>query len=831
MALLVPAIAEAQRRPVLPSITLPHPYYYRELYLPQLTTGPSAVTWSPRGDEVVYSMRGSLWRQRLHSDTAVQVTDGPGYHYQPDWSPDGNVVAFVRRTSEALQLCALDLRTGVTTVLADSGAHVEPRFSPKGDRIAWVRLGDRAHVSVARFSGTTLSHIERVTEERDSGLPRYYYSRWDHYLSPTWSPQGDALIVVSNRGRVWGTGGLWQVALGSVRPGPMRLVRDEETSWKARPDWAPDGKRVVWSSYAGRQWHQLFLTTAQGGEPFQLTYGDYDATNARWSPDGRRVAYISNERGNTSLWIVDVPGGARREIVARHARYLSPNGAVRVTVTDASGRSLPARLSVTHRDGRAYGPSDAWLHADDGFDRRQRAMEFTYFHADRPATVTLPVGEVVVEAMRGIEYEPVRRTVRVSPNTTTSVRISLSRIDDPASRGWISGDLHVHMNYGGTYRNTPQRLVGQARAEGLRVVENLIVNKESRIPDIGYFRGDPDPASTPDVLLKHDEEFHTSIWGHAGLLGLSEHLVLPNYAGYANTAAAALAPTNSDVLQRARAQGGVTGYVHPFDAWPQPADTTRSLTHAFPVDVALGLVDYYEALGFVDDFMPTQRVWYAALNCGIRLAAGAGTDAMANYASLRGPVGMNRVYVNVRAPLTHRAFLNGLKAGRTFATNGPLLEFTVGGRGPGAELIVPLGTRRVVAMVRMRSMVAVDHLEVVHNGRVVRTLDLAGDRRRADARVDLEVDGSGWFLLRAWSAEAKHPVLDLHPMATTSPVYVRVGDQAVHSSEDGRFFLQWIDRLGSAAKSGTWNNQGELAAYQARLDSARAVFDRCRAAP
>ena len=39
--------SSAQRDPVLKQIDLPHPYYYREMYLPQLTTGPSAAAWAP----------------------------------------------------------------------------------------------------------------------------------------------------------------------------------------------------------------------------------------------------------------------------------------------------------------------------------------------------------------------------------------------------------------------------------------------------------------------------------------------------------------------------------------------------------------------------------------------------------------------------------------------------------------------------------------------------------------------------------------------------------------------------------------------------------------
>src|ERR1700742_4690360 len=98
MMLAVLAIApgaNAPRKPVLQQLQLPHPYYYREMYLPQLTSGPSSVTWSPDSSEVIYSMGGSLWRQSIDSKSAQQLTDGMGYDYQPDWSPDGKSVVYV----------------------------------------------------------------------------------------------------------------------------------------------------------------------------------------------------------------------------------------------------------------------------------------------------------------------------------------------------------------------------------------------------------------------------------------------------------------------------------------------------------------------------------------------------------------------------------------------------------------------------------------------------------------------------------------------------------------------------------------------------------------
>src|SRR6185436_14047831 len=148
-------------------------------------------------------------------------------------------------------------------------------------------------------------------------------------------------------------------------------------------------------------------------------------------------------------------------------------------------------LSVTAADGRSFAPDDAWRHADEAFVRGEQAFEHGYFHARGRAAVTVPAGGVTVTACRGPEYAVARPELSLAAGETRSLRITLRRLDDLPARGWWGGDLHVHMNYGGHYRNTPAHLARQARAEGLHVVENLVVNKEQRIPDIAYWRPDP----------------------------------------------------------------------------------------------------------------------------------------------------------------------------------------------------------------------------------------------------------------------------------------------------------------------------------------------------
>lgn len=822
LLLLISAIsALAQRELVLKQIDLPHPYYYREMYLPQLTTGPSSVAWSPDSQSVVYSMAGSLWRQKLDSPVAEQLTAGPGFDYQPDWSHDGRWIVYASYQNDAIELWALDLTTSQKRQLTRGGAvNVEPRFSPGGKRLAFVStsFNRRFHIFAGQFSNGELMEVQRLTGENRSTLPRYYYSQFDHEISPVWSPDGSEILFVSNRGHIYGTGGFWRM---KAEPGaPAREIHYEETTWKARPDFSPDGKRLVYASYLGQPWHQLWAMPAQGGDAFPLSYGDYDNLNPRWSPDGSNIAFISNRGGNTSLWIQQAWGGGQTQLAAKERHYLKPMGTLSITVLDPSGQPTPARIFVTGEDGRAYAPDDAWMHADDSFVRTERPFEAHYFHTRGTAQLTVPAGRVDVQVMKGFEYRFEQASVLIAPSQHASVTTTLHPLAPPAH--WAGGDVHAHMNYGGAYRDTPANFVAQAAAENLNVVENLIVNKEQRIPDIAYFSPALDPASTSSTLLLHGQEYHTSYWGHLGLLNLTRHFLLPGYAAYPNTAAASLFPANANAADMAHQQQALVGYVHPFDAVPDPVKDA-SLTDELPADVALGKVDYIEVLGF-SDHKSTATVWYRLLNCGFRLPAAAGTDAMANFASLRGPVGLNRVYVQAPpGPLEIHSWLDALKHGRTFASNGPLLGLTLADRQIGEEVKLPAGTNQVKLTAWLRSLVPVDHLQLVCNGAVMR--DFSPQRDSADVEGTVTIDRSGWCVLRAWSDKPEFPVLDAYPYATTSPIYVTVEGSRAPPVEDATYFIAWIDRLIAAANANhDWNTEAEKTAVLNLLSYARMVY-------
>jgi len=170
-------------------------------------------------------------------------------------------------------------------------------------------------------------------------------------------------------------------------------------------------------------------------------------------------------------------------------------------------------------------------------------------------------------------------------------------------------------------------------------------------------------------------------------------------------------------------------------------------------------------------------------------------------------------------------WMAGLKRGHTFATNGPLLRFSLGGQAPGGEVKIP-NPQTIKFRAGLRSIVPVDHLEIVCNGAVAMSIPLNPSSDNVDASGGLNLSHSGWCLLRAWSEKSEYPVLDDYPYATTSPIYVQVAGKPAPPAEDAKYFVAWIDRLLANAQTHPgYNSDAEKKAVLDELNAARKIYE------
>ena len=468
----------------------------------------------------------------------------------------------------------------------------------------------------------------------------------------------------------------------------------------------------------------------------------------------------------------------------------SARTSARVRVTDSTGRYWPPE---EHNDGlilKMHGPehdqiAQRWFYADGGF------------------RVRVPAGKIRVAIRRGLEYSGIDEDIEIKPGSSLQKELKLTRWADMRERGWYSGDVHIH------YLD-PATALFESKAEDLHVASVLVFNQTGFISAREHFTGALDRISEPEHLIYYDEEFRNDTLGHIGLLRLKQ-LVDPISTGYLGTTRGWFfrsdifgnfevqpAPNSAnsaspdrlllEAMKTTHRQGGLVNWAHLRDELE------------FPLDAALGELDSIDILTNtrLHNALPS---WYHLLNCGLRLPATAGTD--------RGgpalPIGHQRTYVRLKEKFTYDSWIEGIRQGRSFVTNNPMLTLTVNGLDPGSEVQMT-GPGEVEILAEAVSRLPFQRLELVINGAVVRTenADATGLRARMHLRVPLQE--SAWIAARV-SGE-KHPEIIYYPhpqwskpvFAHTNPVYVRYRDQKIEKAESARYLLVRMAKLESWAR-------------------------------
>jgi hypothetical protein len=139
--------------------------------------------------------------------------------------------------------------------------------------------------------------------------------------------------------------------------------------------------------------------------------------------------------------------------------------------------------------------------------------------------------------------------------------------------------------------------------------------------------------------------------------------------------------------------------------------------------------------------------------------------------------------------------MEGIKAQRTFGTTGPLVFFTVNGKGPGEEVALRSDSPAPVQVkAEATSIALIEKLEVIVNGRVAQATAVSSDPHRLAFDGAVAVPDGGWVAIRVVGPSSKY-VTDSYAFALTSPVYVVRGGRRWTSADDAAFLGQVVDAI------------------------------------
>ena len=381
---------------------------------------------SPDGKQVAFAWDGEkrenfdIYVKDVGAKAPLRLTSNPAAEYHPAWSPDGRSIAFCRELSGRFEIWRISTQGGAERKLGESSACEGLSWSPDGKYLALVdkvapqapnciftqavetgekqRLTSPANELLGDFSprfspdGKTLAFRRASSSENNDvyvlpvgvggtadGAPRRLTYRKDAISGFDWTADGRGIVFLAGN-TLWiisASGGMperlavssddadtlsvsrrgsrlvyqrhlfdlniWRVDLRDPgrKPGnPVPFISSPKLDYQ--PSISPNGKRIAFVSErtGGRQ---IWICDADGSNSVQLTsFGGSFLYGPRWSPDGQVIGFTGPDGPKAHIYVVSAKGGKARRLISDSVEdewpYWSRDGKWLYFISDRSGR-------------------------------------------------------------------------------------------------------------------------------------------------------------------------------------------------------------------------------------------------------------------------------------------------------------------------------------------------------------------------------------------------------------------------------------------------------------------------------------------------------------
>lgn len=445
-----------------------------------------------------------------------------------------------------------------------------------------------------------------------------------------------------------------------------------------------------------------------------------------------------------------------------------------ITLVDATtGDPLPGMVRIRGAGGEGIAGPEELLDRGQGVEETGEIHDWRVL--PKSTSVAVPAAPLTIAAISGLETELAESKIDLTGKTQADLRIPLTRFVDAYRLGYRSGNTHLHLRK--LSKPQAERYLSEVpRADGLDVVFVTYLERagaDSEYTTNHYDRATLQTLSDCAVQFGFGEEHRHNFgaydegYGHVLLLGIPR-LIQPVSIGPGIAKQASDAPPLQAGMDEAHRLGGKVVWAH-----------NRRGSEDIPNWIT-GRIDANNVLDG-NEHGSYEDPYYRYLNIGIQAPLCAGTDWFI--------YDFSRAYVQAMEAVTPTAWLDQLAAGKSYVTNGPLLEFTVDDRSLGS--VLTLERPREVS-IRGRALGRTDfkQIELVQNGEIVRK---AASRREgnhfvADMKVSLPIEGPCWLALRTpQRPQPTDPAAKTFPQnelggrifAHTSPIYIRMSNAGV----------------------------------------------------